>query len=327
MPTISVIVPVYDVEDYLPQCIDSILCQSFTELELILVDDDSPDNCGAICDEYAAKDQRIRVIHQKNAGVSAARNAGIDISKGDYLAFIDSDDVIRRDYLLRLMQIAIDTGAQISVCQLCEFEDNKEPPEQQVRQGAATIYTGHQAALNMYSERPVVQVSPCCKLYEASLLSKYRFPVGMRHEDQAIVPIIVSAANRVAVIKDDMYCYRLRSKSFMHSRFSAKRYDDIIAVEQCITYFQANEAPELVAAAQRKRRELLSVYSLLARKDHVYAEVPKQYRISEYKALKWLRDNLSDDKYTYQLAKVHPNWLRPHAYWRKIKKMLHIPCN
>ena len=113
----------------------------------------------------------------------------------------------------------------------------------------------------------------------------------------------------------------------MHTRFSAKRYDDIFSVDQCIAYYRSNNDAELVSLAERRRGELISIYSLLARKDKVYQEVPKEYRISERKALKWLRNNLSDDKYTFQLAKFHPNWLLPHAYWRKIKKTLHIPCN
>ena len=102
-PLISVIVPVYKVEQYLHRCVDSILAQTYTNLEIILIDDGSPDRSGAICDEYAAKDSRIRVIHQKNAGLGAARNAGLDVCSGEYIAFVDSDDTLPEDALEQLI--------------------------------------------------------------------------------------------------------------------------------------------------------------------------------------------------------------------------------
>lgn len=111
MCQISVIVPVYNVEKYLNRCVDSILAQTFTDFELILVDDGSPDRCGKICDEYAAKDGRIKVVHQKNAGVSAARNAGLQIAKGDYVTFVDSDDYCGKDFLQELVDVSKSTGA------------------------------------------------------------------------------------------------------------------------------------------------------------------------------------------------------------------------
>jgi len=115
MPTISVIVPIYKVEPYIRRCIDSILAQTYTDFELILVDDGSPDNCGAICDEYATKDSRIHVIHQENGGVSAARNAGIDIASGEYLTFVDSDDWVKTYFLERLLSTPADLLCQTKV--------------------------------------------------------------------------------------------------------------------------------------------------------------------------------------------------------------------
>ena len=111
---ISVIVPVYEVEAWLPDCVDSILGQTLTEFELILIDDGSPDRCGDICDNYAAQDPRVRVIHQQNAGLSAARNAGIRAASGRYLAFIDSDDLVPADYLELLLGAVQETGADIA---------------------------------------------------------------------------------------------------------------------------------------------------------------------------------------------------------------------
>ena len=116
MPELSIIVPVYKVEKYLPKCLDSILAQTFTDFELILIDDGSPDRCGDICDEYAAKDDRLIVIHQENKGVSAARNAGLDIARGEYIGFVDSDDWIEPEMYETMLATAKESEAEIVAC-------------------------------------------------------------------------------------------------------------------------------------------------------------------------------------------------------------------
>ena len=327
MPLISIIVPVYQVEAFLRTCVDSILAQSFSDFELILIDDGSPDLCGAICDEYAAADSRITVIHQKNLGVSAARNAGMDLAQGEYITFIDSDDAVHPSFLETLLHLLQAQEAQLAACSWCSFEEFAPPPT--FTSASSDIYsmTGSEAAIELYAEVPRISVVPWCKLYQAALLRDLRFPVGMRHEDQAVMPIAVSRAETVAYTDQALYCYRLREQSFMHTRFSLKRYDDIVAIDRCILYFQAHNLPEVAEAASRRRSELLAIYSLQARKSGVYKDLPKEYKVRKHQALKWLRDNLSDDKFTFHLAKVYPKWLRPHAYLRKIKKILHIPCN
>ena len=121
---VSIIIPVYKVEKYLPNCIESILRQTFKDFELILVDDGSPDNCGEICEEYAQKDSRIKVVHQPNGGLSAARNSGIDIAKGDYLTFIDSDDFVFPHYLEILVKLCQENDADMSVCSSVRCSSN-----------------------------------------------------------------------------------------------------------------------------------------------------------------------------------------------------------
>ena len=126
MPELSIIVPVYKVEKYLPKCIDSILAQTFTDFELILIDDGSPDRCGEICDEYAIKDERIVVIHQVNRGVSAARNAGLDAAKGEYIGFVDSDDWIKPEMYEIMVRTAIDKKADVVICGLNDMKESGE---------------------------------------------------------------------------------------------------------------------------------------------------------------------------------------------------------
>ncbi len=330
MSQISVIVPVYKVEAYLPACIDSILAQTFTDFELILIDDGSPDHCGTICDEYAKKDVRIHVIHQENGGLSAARNAGIDWvfenSDSQWITFVDSDDLIHPKYLEYLLSMVQNTGAQISTCGMLEFSEESDVPDSNFDLANNTfVYTGINAALNQYKERSKIGVSACGKLYQTSLFSNIRYPIGKLHEDQAVTPIVLSLAEAVAVSSFKLYYYRFREQSIMHNQFSIKRYDDIESVDACIHYFQKNGMNELVSAAERRKQMLLSVYTLYSKKNGILKAVPEKYRMSEYQALKWLYNNLSNSMFTYQLAKVHPDWVRPHEYLRKIKKILHIP--
>ena len=121
-PEISIIVPVYKVEKYLNECIDSILAQTFTDFELILVDDGSPDNCPALCDAAAKKDSRVRVIHQQNKGLSGARNAGIDVARGNWLSFIDSDDTVEKTFCEKLYRAATESGAELAACNMLFLE-------------------------------------------------------------------------------------------------------------------------------------------------------------------------------------------------------------
>lgn len=323
---ISVIVPVYNVEPYLRKCIDSILAQTYRDFELILIDDGSPDNCGAICDEYAAQDSRIRVIHQGNCGVSVARNTGLDAAKGEYVSFVDSDDWIDNEYLEHLYRLLVNFQAQISSCRamFCTDMTGHVPDRHNV--DTSVVLNGNCACVQPYLQDGLINVAPWGKLYVRQLWDGVRFPVGKIHEDQAVVPIVLYKAKKVAVSQEKLYFYRIVENSIMHKPFSLKRYDDIEAVENCIAFFESRNEHEIAALARKQHSQILAVYSIYARKSGIYDELPKKYRMPEWKALRILRKNMSDDKYTYYLAMIHPNWLRPHAYLRKIKKILHIPC-
>ena len=322
---ISVIVPVYRVEAYLGECIDSILAQTYQDFELILVDDGSPDNCGVICDEYAAKDSRIRVVHQQNGGLSAARNAGLDIARGEYVTFVDSDDKIPKNYLAILYGMIIDNDAQVSTCHMMFCRERDSLNSEVIVSGEYDVYAGQDACVQPYTGG-LVEIAACGKLFARELWNNLRFPVGRIHEDQAVIPIVLYNAKKVIATQDKLYYYRIVDSSIMHKPFSLKRYDDIWAVDKCIDYFAAKNEQDIVYLARKHRKHLLAVYSIYARKSGIYNQLPKEYQIPERKALRILRKTMTDDKYTYYLAMVHPKWLRPHAYLRKIKKILHIPC-
>ncbi len=323
MPMISVIVPVYKVEPYLHRCIDSILAQTYTDFELILIDDGSPDNCGAICDEYAQRDKRIRVIHQENGGLSAARNAGIDIARGEYLSFVDSDDMIAETYLERLFEVLTEEHADISVCGMMTFTDGEEPKPDVGRRHPTETMTGRDACMSMYKMDGKIWVTACAKLYSAMLFNDIRFPAGLIHEDQARIPQAIYMADRVALIKDRLYIYRKRNGSIT-SRFSAKRFDDCIAVEQCMDFYVNHNDEEMAKCASNCKKLLNSKLVVHAYENNMQKQIPTKYKMSLPQALHNIRKMTSDDIYVWHLSLVYPKLVRPYYYLVKLRKILGI---
>lgn len=321
-PEISVIVPVYKVEKYLAACVDSILAQSFRDFELILVDDGSPDRCGEMCDEFARKDLRIRVVHQENRGLSGARNSGMDIAKGEYITFVDSDDMLVQNGLQLMLAGTQVAGSEITSCVLKEFTDDNEPNLPAWYDGAYSLTkaNGRDACIAMYRGTGLLPINACGKLFRKDLIGDTRFPVGRLHEDQAFIPLVCYNAQTVAVIDAPLYQYRYRDDSITRERFTLKRYDDIWAIDNCIAFLKEKNEPEIVKAAEGKRKRLLAVYSIYARRDGV--EVPKEYRVGLLSALTYLRKNVDPLKYEYYLAQVSPKLAKAFAYERKLNSML-----
>lgn len=318
---ISVIVPVYKVEPYLRQCIDSILAQTYTDFELILVDDGSPDNCGAICDEYARRDARIRVIHQENGGLSAARNAGIDIAKGEYLSFVDSDDMITETYLEKLLDTLTKEHADISVCGMLKFQDGTEPETSSDEIELVETMSGRDACLSIYRMDGKVPVMACGKLYKRGLFEEIRYPKGRIHEDDATTPRVLYNASCVVTNSTRLYLYRQRAGSIM-AHFSVKRLDGCIAVEQCIDFFKAYNDEEMVKQALNCKRMINSKIVVNAYKNGVQRQIPSEYKMSLTQALRNIRRSGSEDTYAWYLSLVYPKLIRPYYYMVKIRKML-----
>lgn len=322
---ISVIVPVYNVEPYLRECIESILGQTYRDFELILVDDGSPDNCGAICDEYAARDPRIRVIHQENGGLSAARNAGLDVAKGEYVAFVDSDDLLHPEYLNYLMRGIAESQADISLVGFLKFSKERPFP-MQIPYAVKSVKDGLGACRMLYTDEAVIYTIACGKIYRAALFADIRYPVGRIHEDEATTYKLLYEANKVVEIDARLYGYRMNPNSIMGSSFSAKRYQAIDFFRERITFFREQGHPELAELAEQGLLNTIAKMYIMAKNAGVEKDIPLRYQMSERQALRIIYKTSSDDNYCYYLSLVHPNWLRPHAYLRKIKKILHIPC-
>ena len=228
---ISVIVPIYNVERYLEKCIDSIIAQSCQDLEIILCDDGSTDGCGAICDRYAAQDDRIRVIHKPNGGLSDARNAGIEIARGSWYVFIDSDDFITPDTVERMHTAAVSTDSQIAVCNMIRIYDDG---------GTEPFYRPAQEQTLLDGEirfETLKQPSACNKLFRAELFRDVRFPKGKFYEDTFVYHILAHRANRIALTGHDGYYYLSRRESILgHPRYTDRYFDFIEAVHTRMAY-------------------------------------------------------------------------------------------
>ncbi len=328
MPLISVIVPVYKVEPYLSRCIDSILAQTFTDFEIILVDDGSPDNCGKICDKYAETDKRIFVIHKENGGLSSARNAGIDWafknSNSEFITFIDSDDTIVATYLERLMK-SIDNCADIATCKLEFFiEETQKSETDGSFNTAPEQFTGKESVIHLYKMNGRVRTEACAKLYRKHMFSNIRFPEGKIHEDQFIIPILLYNSRNVIAINDPLYTYYIRNASITHGDFSAKRFDDIEALQSCQDYFKEKNEQEILELVKRKKNLFHALYIINARKSGVYKNIPQKYKMSLLKALRTLEKSMSFNRFTWRLNQFYPKLVKPYSYWVQLLKKLHL---
>ena len=240
MSKITVIVPVYKVEQYLHKCVDSILSQSFRDFDLVLVDDGSPDSCPAICDEYAAKDRRVKVIHKQNGGLSDARNAGIDWamehSDSEWLAFVDSDDYIHPDYLKSLFNTAQEESADLVICDFARVNDQEEIIEYHT--DFFDLSTSDKSEIFECLSNNWRIVTAVNKLYAKSIFVNLRFPFGKIHEDEYVIHQVLWKSTRVAFIHRELYYYRFREDSIMANESSASKLDGfeaaILQYEFCL---------------------------------------------------------------------------------------------
>ena len=236
-PLISVIVPIYNVEQYLDKCINSILNQTYHNLEIILVDDGSPDNCGSICDQYSVMDQRVKVIHKQNGGLSDARNAGLDMANGDFIAFVDSDDTIMPEMMEKLYERIVVDRSDMALCG-CKRVNKKGEillefflPD--------NVLTGFGALEASYEYNGFLFLLTWNKLYKKHLFQHIRFPVGKYHEDEYTTYLIIDQCSRVSIIKQAFYVYLYqRDDSIMQEIYSVRRLNGIEASYERYIYYK-----------------------------------------------------------------------------------------
>ena len=233
---ISVIVPVYKVEPYLDKCISSIVNQTYKNLEIILVDDGSPDNCPAMCDVWAKKDSRIRVIHKTNGGLSDARNAGMAVATGELMAFVDSDDWIAPDMYEHLYRRLAEDNSDIAACGVQMVWENKTPSRMLTRDGNCVL--NQEEAMRAIIEESWLKQPVWYKLYKTALVRDILFPKGKCHEDVFWSYQAVGSAKKVSVSDHVGYYYLQRGGSIMGAGYSLKRLDAVEAKVQRCAYIQ-----------------------------------------------------------------------------------------
>ena len=237
MPKLSIIVPVYKVEQYIHKCVDSILNQTFTDFELILVDDGSPDNCGKICDEYAQKDKRVRVIHKENGGLSDARNAGIDVASGQVIGFVDSDDWIERCMYEEMLSYMKENNLDI-VC----------ADTNQVKYGKAKFKPRYSKNKIWVKDEAICEIlngtldnAAWNKIYKRSVIGNVRYPKGRIYEDVATTYKFISNSEKVGYISKPYYNYLKRKGSIVASGFNSKsRYDCFLGYRERLNFAKKN---------------------------------------------------------------------------------------
>lgn len=308
---ISIVVPVYKVEKYINRCVDSILAQTFTDFELILVDDGSPDNCGAICDDYAAEDSRIHVIHQKNGGLSAARNAGIDWvftnSDSEWITFIDSDDWVHAKYLESLQQAAQHSHSEVVIGGFeCTEGENPDVDESKLSETMWNVE-------RFYCEQNVTATVAWGKLYKKHCFQKIRYPVGKLHEDEFVTYRILFQYDTVAVIKQPLYAYYQNPEGITGSKWNPKRLDWFEARQEQLSFFKGRFGNAYPNQLKLFLNELWRIRCLVLKEYAGNETIQKKLRKYMGRTLLRNRKDYPIAKYPYYYEFAFPKEM--YVYW------------
>lgn len=283
---ITVVVPIYKVEEFLPTCVESIIRQSYKNLELILVDDGSPDKCPQICDEYKNKDSRIKVIHKQNGGLSDARNEGLKIATGEWITFIDSDDYVGINFLEKLYSSATRVGADISICDYQAVSDDTGIEKEETN---IEVFDNVKCLEEMYHpQKHGMEFVAWGKLYRTALFKKNKieYPVGKIHEDTFTTYKLIYAAAKIVFCNASEYFYRQREASIMTSSFNIKRLVMIEATREACQFFEnARETHLLELAINAHFRNYVIMYGEM-KKNRVILE---NYKIERNKIIRNFR--------------------------------------
>lgn len=325
MPKISVIVPIYNIEDCICECIDSILNQSFNDIEVILVNDGSTDSCPEIVDKYATLDSRIVVIHKENGGLSEARNYGLDIAKGEFIVFVDGDDAIHPEFCERMIG-EVDDDIDIVICNLIRFTKLEDVVISNEKNKSFSM-SGREACKNLYEVRyALIYVVACAKLFRKKLFDLHRFPLGLIHEDAYLIPKILYESRRVKYLNLQLYYYRFNPNSITNQKFSIKNYDAVISNNEMISYFKKKNDKELLRMAVINKKITIAKHYLNAKQVGIVKKVPKQYQCGMLKAIIILFKYLNYDQFEYILYQFYPKITTFLSYIRcsgsKINKIL-----
>lgn len=288
-PIISIIVPIYKVEKYLSSCIDSILNQTFTDFELILVNDGSPDNCPQICEEYKEKDSRIIVIHKENGGVSSARNAGLDIAKGEYIGFVDPDDTIDNKMYQVLYEVIEREKADVAVCDFYLVNEQTGDKILNLTGGNSTKIQifDNLTVLKKFYEQEAYFIVPWNKLYKRNIFNNLKYPLGLIYEDEYIAHRVFHKVDKVVCIPEYLYYYLQRKTSILGGSSNIKKADKVLAKLDRIHYYKQHNLEDLMHRANKDFIDLFFwSYSCIRREEkynHFKLKEMRNYYRKNYK--------------------------------------------
>ena len=312
VPKISIVIPAYNTERFISKCVDSLLAQTFTDYEIILIDDGSTDQTPEICDRLAKKSKKITVVHQPNQGLSEVRNRGIRMATGDYISLIDGDDYVAADFLEKLMDAITKNKADVAGCGF------KTIPVRRLYPAKSIVFSGEKATIELLTEQETYQIVAWNKIYKRELFNGISFPAGKRNEDNLTTYKLLSRARKVAYIEEPLYYYSQRDDSIMGTIEVKDRLDmKLLAAEEAKEFFSDNA--KLSHAA--RVNELIAYFAYI---DNIIAgrlNLPiKKYR-------DWIvahQDDLKENPYTNNKLKVYMRMISSrngflYTAFRKIK--------
>lgn len=245
---VSVIVPVYNVAKYLGRCLDSLLAQTHNNCEFIVIDDGSTDESARICDQYAVRDGRVKVVHKQNGGLSSARNVGLGRARGSYYVFVDSDDYVEPDYVESLLCAILRSDADLAMCSvICESKNGELSPLPYFAQLDDNVHTRHDCMA--IADKNVSMIVAWNKLYRANLWSSLRFPEGEIHEDELTFHYLMEECKSIVFISKMLYHYVRNEESIMHSGYSLKNLTRVKALSERLAVLNRLGYEDLVPAA------------------------------------------------------------------------------
>ena len=324
---VTVVVPIYNVEKYIDNCIQSIICQTYQNLQIILVDDGSPDNCPRICDEYQKNDSRIEVIHKKNGGLSDARNAGIQKAKGKFICFIDSDDFINSKYIEKLYNMIEKNDADIAIVNFKRVQEFKETYLKEDNENSTeNVYTGKQMIENIYDKNLYLQSTVAWnKMYKTKLFQTIQFPYGNLHEDEYTTYKLYYNCKKIVMTSEPLYYYRYVPNSIMNKKFNQKRLDGILALEERLNFFNEKKEKRLYDLTLVRYMLVIMIHYMnckmfLENSQEIQEELMNKYKKFYKKVIK-LPECSKQDKLKIMLFRASPKlYYQIRTYSKKIKE-------
>lgn len=321
-PIISIIVPIYNVGKYLPKCIESILNQTFKNFELILVNDGSTDNSGVVCDDYAKKDTRIKIIHKSNGGVSSARNAGLYVAKGEYIGFVDPDDYIDKNMYEKLYRLCIDNNSDIAICRFNREINGKIQNKESTEE---IIELNNMEVMNELFKGNLYRFSLCNKLFSKKCFNDVLFPKERIHEDLSTTYKLFANSKKAVYINYCGYIYVRRENSILTSTYNEKRLQAFIAWDEIIEFIDKNyyEIIEQVIATFTYWcvDNILYILNQVnnSKKKNNYLNIIQKYTTKYYIYIK--RNNILSRSYKLRIRIFNINY-KLFILGRKIRKVI-----